>query len=68
MTDLGVADLVLIACRVLDLTTDAALDLLDVTAAEAALAEARTAANGDDARRWTRVERPRGATFSGRDR
>jgi prophage maintenance system killer protein len=40
MIPLGMADLVLIAGRVLDLDTDEVLDLLDVAAAETALAEA----------------------------
>ena len=44
MIELDVADLVLIAARTLGLGTDTALARLDVAAAEAALAEARQAA------------------------
>jgi prophage maintenance system killer protein len=45
---LEVADLVIIASRTLKLDTDRVLDLLDPTAADHALAEARSGAGGDD--------------------
>ncbi len=48
MIPLEVADLVVIASRTLKLDTDRVLDLLDPTAAEAALAQARSAADTDD--------------------
>lgn len=48
MIALEVADLVLIASRTLQLDTDQALELLDPTAAERALAEARSGADSDD--------------------
>jgi prophage maintenance system killer protein len=45
---LEVADLVVIASRTLQLDTDRVLDLLDPTAAEHALAQARSGSNTDD--------------------
>jgi prophage maintenance system killer protein len=45
---LGVADLVLVASRVLELDTDGVLDLLDGTAAETALAQARSHGDSED--------------------
>jgi prophage maintenance system killer protein len=45
---LGIADLVVIASRTLELDTEAVLELLDSTAAEQALAEARPAGATDD--------------------
>jgi prophage maintenance system killer protein len=48
MIALGVADLVLVASRVLDLDTDGVLDLLDGTAAETALAKARSHGDSED--------------------
>jgi prophage maintenance system killer protein len=49
MIALGAADLVVIACRTLDLDTEAALDLFDPEAAERALSDALAAgAGGDD--------------------
>jgi prophage maintenance system killer protein len=45
---LEVADLVVIASRTLKLDTDRVLDLLDPSAAEAALAQARSGGEGDD--------------------
>jgi prophage maintenance system killer protein len=48
VTCLEVADLVIIASRTLRLDTDRVLELLDPTAAEAALAQARSAADRDD--------------------
>jgi len=45
---LEVADLVVIASRALKLDTDGVLDLLDSTAAEAALAQARSCGDSDD--------------------
>lgn len=49
MTGLEVADLVIIASRTLKLDTDQVLDLLDPTAAEAALAQARSGGPKDPA-------------------
>jgi prophage maintenance system killer protein len=48
MTGFEVCDLVVAASRTLDLGTGATLDLLDLAAAEAALAEASALATGDD--------------------
>ena len=48
MIPLEVADLVVIAGRTLELDTDRALELLDPTAAEHALAQARSGADNDD--------------------
>jgi prophage maintenance system killer protein len=48
MIELEVADLVVIASRTLQLDTDRVLELLDPTAAEHALAEARSGADLDD--------------------
>jgi prophage maintenance system killer protein len=48
MMTLDVVDLVIIASRTLKLDTDQALDLLDPTAAQAALARARTRGAGED--------------------
>jgi prophage maintenance system killer protein len=48
MTGFEVCDLVVAASRTLDLSTGATLDLLDLAAAEAAIAEAGALAAGDD--------------------
>jgi prophage maintenance system killer protein len=48
VTPLEVADLVVIASRTLKLDTDRVLDLLDPTAAEHALAQARSGGDSDD--------------------
>jgi prophage maintenance system killer protein len=55
MMTLDIADLVIIASRTLKLDTDQALDLLDTSAAQAALAQARSGSGEDPARQAARL-------------